>query len=468
MSKDINLTEGTVTEVLNDKVDIDFNNVPSNSVGFARCSTEVTNCITSVPNRIKYTLVDGVLTILKGSVAVVPYGTEDLTSQFPVGSTFLHGNMKVYDTSWDGSKFFVLAELQSDKQVSQSGTYELTVFMSANAGTIVNFSTGADASGDTIPTSVQDFYHTTLNTLKRYANGAEQSGQFLSFPIMRISMVDSLVTDVRDVANGAGYIASTIWVDKEVKGLIPNGRNEDGTLRNIEWTNDVLRVRNNTSANKSVLFTLRHPQDIYYNDYPLSMTPTSAISQDEYMPSGSASYLTKENIWRAYTGSNYYNMFWMSIGSFQTNTSGVISNFQLKQPFRAVDWNDVNPSMIDGVWTASSLTLASGATIPTTQQVIYSLADYLPNDGFDYEVMVYGVTNSASVSGSKIVLNVGSDIMPRVPICQSRGIQNQSAFDSGACTIPVGVKRQLNVGYGSTFAGEYNLSVTGYRRLGKN
>ena len=133
MSEDINLTEGTVTEVLNDKVDIDFNNVPSNSVGFARCSREITNCIIEAPQRIKYTLVNGVLTIKAGSVVTIPYGIEDLTSQFPVGSTFMNDNFKVYDTSWDGSKFFVLAELQDDKKVAQSGTYTaLTVYATIN------------------------------------------------------------------------------------------------------------------------------------------------------------------------------------------------------------------------------------------------------------------------------------------------------------------------------------------------
>lgn len=82
MSNDINLTEGAVTEVLNNKVDIDFQNVPSNSVGFARCSTEVTNCITEIPQRIKYTLENGTLTILAGSVVIVPYGVEDLLKHY--------------------------------------------------------------------------------------------------------------------------------------------------------------------------------------------------------------------------------------------------------------------------------------------------------------------------------------------------------------------------------------------------
>ena len=42
---------------------------------------KITNCLLEIPQRIKYTLVNGTLTIKAGTVVIVPYGVEDLTSQ---------------------------------------------------------------------------------------------------------------------------------------------------------------------------------------------------------------------------------------------------------------------------------------------------------------------------------------------------------------------------------------------------
>ena len=76
--------------------------------------SQITNCITEIPQRIKYTLESGTLTIKAGSVVIVPYGVEDLTNQCPIGLTFVHENFKVYDTQFTDGKFFVWAEVVSD------------------------------------------------------------------------------------------------------------------------------------------------------------------------------------------------------------------------------------------------------------------------------------------------------------------------------------------------------------------
>lgn len=280
---------------------------------------QITNCLLEVPQNIKLELADGVLTLKAGSKVVVPNG---------VG---------VFDE-------VVIAQDINYPTLSHATIPDRAVFLNASKNGLVGLTTVDTSSGATQPSSPRQshiWYDTTNNIVKQSSDTGSTWTTGLSLPICIGNYVkDSGFTSIDQVFNGIGYIGSTVWVDKGVKGLIPNGRNEDGTLRNVEWENDVFRVRNYTSANKSVIVSLRHPQDIYYNDYPLSITETSAISQDEYMPSGSASYLTEENIWRGHASSDYYNMFWMLIGSFQTNASGVISNFQPKLPFRAIDYND--------------------------------------------------------------------------------------------------------------------------------
>ena len=42
--------------------------------------SQITNCILELPQRIKYTLIDGILNILKGSVVIVPYEKKDNTA----------------------------------------------------------------------------------------------------------------------------------------------------------------------------------------------------------------------------------------------------------------------------------------------------------------------------------------------------------------------------------------------------
>ena len=435
--------QGGVKE-LEDKKNLCIEEIESSANSYDNLTNrQITNCITSIPNRIKYTLVDGVLTVLKGSVAVVPYGTEDLTSQFPVGSTFLHGNLKVYDTSWDGSKFFVLAELQSDKKVSQSGTYELTVFISANAGTIVSFSANADGSGDTIPTGTKDFYHTTLNTLKRYSNGAEQSGQFLSYPIMRISMVDSLVADVRDVANCAGYIDKTIWADKGVKGLIANGRNEDKTLKNTEFTTPEVHILNNTTQTGEYYLGFD-----YYS--------FQRVAKKEY-------YYDFENNYNKHANGVWTRAPFISC----TMTNGVVSNFEVVKPFRAVDWNDNNLPQVDGQWVYQNTLLLN--TDVVTKNVTLDLSSYLPKNNYNYEVLFSGYCYTPSTAKTYVQIRIYTDIIQAtVELGRVRCETGVVSHASGNAILPVGTDRKLYVLGDTAWSGNIVLHALGYRRIGKN
>jgi hypothetical protein len=141
-------------------------------------------------------------------------------------------------------------------------------------------------------------------------------------PLMQITQTDGVITSVDQVFNGFGYIGSTIFVDKGVKGLIPNGRNKDGTLNNIEFvTGKVLTRTFNTTENCV---------------FALSGTAISKTSLESY------AYKEIENF--NYSGSGTWNC--CAIGSF-TLTNGVISNFNTKLPFRAVDYNELKSYIVE-------------------------------------------------------------------------------------------------------------------------
>lgn len=285
---------------------------------------QITNCILETPQRIKYTLEDGTLTIKVGSIVIVPYGTKDLTADYPKGATFINDNFKVYDTQFEDGKFFVWVELVND--VSRNS------FIANSTESIVSYNFSMDIvtvgapghwlSGATKPTTTAFFYNTTTNLIEYYDNGTLSQYTSFAFPLLIVSASSGIATSIKQVFNGMGYIGSTVWVDKGVKGLIPNGRNEDGTLRNIEVTTDKISLDTALAS--------------YSNNgtIALALNPVRIAFCDD------VAYTYKEN------ENLNFNSDWgisdfMTFGQCTLN-AGKITNFGLQHPFRAVDWNEAS------------------------------------------------------------------------------------------------------------------------------
>lgn len=203
---------------------------------------QITNCILEVPQRIKYDLTDGTLTIKAGSVVIVPYGVEDLTTQYPKGVKFVNDDFKVYDTQFEDGKFFVWAELVNDIGLYFENSYTGANFLHLSLGSLngslftMRVSLSYSGSTDTLTeTDHHGFYNTDKNIMYEYNATTGKYTTIFTLPLLIIYGNGVQLYDrIEQVFNGMGYIGSTIWVDKGVKGLIPNGRNENGTLKNIE------------------------------------------------------------------------------------------------------------------------------------------------------------------------------------------------------------------------------------------
>lgn len=250
--------------------DNNTNNNPANSTGywtiFTGGDSQITNCLLEVPQRVQYTLAEGVLTILQGSVIMVPYGTTDLRSTITVGSTFINSGLKVVDRYWDStnSKFYVWAELQADlvRSATAGGSVaqrRAFVSFTSSSLSLANSANTASASSDAGATqNTVIFYNTTENLVKSKSSGTIQSN-VVSFPIM-ITESDATynVASVKQVFNGMGYIGSVIWADKDLHIVIPNGRNADGTLKNNDRTSTgvaTIDVSSYTSSNSYIRYT---------------------------------------------------------------------------------------------------------------------------------------------------------------------------------------------------------------------
>ena len=277
-------------------------------------TNQITNCITEIPQRIKLELKDGTLTLKAGSVLIEPNGS----------SVFEDENIKT-------DKTFNLADSTDGKYlVFRDDYFKVEKCVSGSTDSLAN-------------TAWHIWYDTENNLVKVITGTAGVVGHTTTLPFSLVTVANGAITSIDQVFNGFGYIGSTVWVDKGVKGLIPNGRNEDGTLNNIEVVSDNIKLQTHTST--------------YNSDIVIGLSVAKDVS---HLNVGAYSYDEVNN--RNYNLSNEWR--WCVVGT-ATRTDTKISNFQPKQPFRAVDYSD--KSKISGWGMPSNkyidLTLgASGTT----------------------------------------------------------------------------------------------------------
>ena len=126
-------------------------------------------------------------------------------------------------------------------------------------------------------------------------------------------------------------------------------------------------------------------------------------------------------------------------------------------------------SMVDGAWVNKYLAICSSVTI-SDSNVNYDLSDYLPNDGYNYEVIFAGNVTTTSTSGAYVNLYIKSSVITtNVGICGTRTRTTSAMTAVGSAMIPIGTNRVVTVGgLGTAGGGTYALNAVGYRRIGTN
>ena len=331
---------------------------------------KITNCLLEVPQRIKLELNDGVLTLKAGSQVIVPNGFEEdgVTPKF---DEVVVENDLTMTTSW--------------------GTAEkMAIFIRPDATSLYMVGLARSSSGTTAPTTTDTryWYDTDTNLVKDYRGGSYTGGN-RSFPIAICTKTsasnDNLLASIDQIFNGMGYIGSTVWVDKGIKGLIPNGRNEDGTLRNIEVTSDKLYLRTFTIQKASNVYCIFQPNN---TERPIGFVYLSNL----------VSNWEDINYIKDVDGTIYQGFMCATCNM----TNGVITSFNPKQPFRAVDYND--KSEISG-WSAPSskyinLTLNASNSTYTAPANGWVLFDKNTSSGKNIVLWNFTKTYGFSVSSS--------------------------------------------------------------------
>lgn len=199
----------------------------------------ITNCITEIPQDIKLELSDGTLRLKSGSCVYIPNGANN----------------------------FDALRISTDKSVQYSQNGQRFVHVNQYGYLAVLSGIAYAVSGETDPLAGQTYhtwYDTANNIINQYSADTAKPAYTVSLPIALVTISNGVISSIDRVFNGFGYIGSTIFALPGVKGLIPNGRNVDGTLKNIIMNNtSVKTVTKTSSATAKIVMTQSGTIDAY-------------------------------------------------------------------------------------------------------------------------------------------------------------------------------------------------------------
>lgn len=306
---------------------------------------QITNCLKEVPQNIKMELNNGLLTLKKGSIVIVPTGTIDRTSEYPVGARFLNDNLKVHHTQFVDGKFTVWAETTKDITYYEPTPTKVTdkylLYLRIDNCQLFRRA-GASQAGTSVPSGFNSvYYNLETNYCKTYYS-SNSTEYYSSLPLGRVSSntnATNNISKIDSVYNGFGEIGSFAWHDKGIKWLASDGKNEDGTLKNKEFTTKYFVGRNNTTA------TLDYWRIENFNNTEILMEMLVGHyfeQEDEPNATYSIWYKPSENIMRYKGNSNssWQKRYTIPVIKSTADINKNILTFEPKQTFRAVDYND--------------------------------------------------------------------------------------------------------------------------------
>lgn len=278
-----------IVSLLN-QANTDLSNLTDTGANIANWSNNVTNCITEIPQDINLGLNAGTLTLKAGSKVYFPNGSG------------------VFDTTT------IANDLTATNQ--NNGTY--MVFLTGPGGTLMLRNITLCYSGTTAPTPVQQYsaWYDTANNIMKYTGIYTTWSAGASLPIALVTVSGGEISSIDQVFNGFGYIGKTVFALPGVKGLSPDGRNADGTLKNNPVALQTVLTYTGSSTSDDVW--------LLHNTY--------------------IGHMRKQNL--KYDAENNVNI--NAYGAIQVlcpfassvTNAGVISNFKTKPAFHAVDYND--------------------------------------------------------------------------------------------------------------------------------
>lgn len=372
IKKDVNLPGKPTVDTASledDKAIVNVDFLKSNTMN----QSMITNCITEIPQDIKLELNNGTLTLKAGSKIYVPNGPNNFD------------------------------EVIIENDISAAWGYNDKRILCYKNGVFGGYPYEDMHSGTTAPSSSQwmTWYDTVNNVVKQTSDGGATWDSGWSLPFCYVTSGDGQFVSIDQVFNGFGYIGSTKYVLPGVKGLIPNGRNADGSLNNKEFTTSSVMIFTGGSTDSVIGFFNGTTTENYRAS---STTYNKELNRNIYTAGG------VELDMIPYT--NIYHQ-----------TAGKIDYCTFKKPFHAVDYNDTGFIANQAMPSHKYLALTIGAV---------ASAYTAPADG--YFVCV--------ISGAGYV-------ELQNPITEISSSTNVASGGWGRAFLPVSKGQQIIINYGN-------------------
>ena len=309
------------------------------------------------------------------------------------------------------------------------------------------------------PVNLSVWYDTSTNLVKRYVNSAWEVANY-TLPLGILNYTASGTPgSIQQVFNGFGYIGSSLWMDKGVRMLIPNYRNEDGTLKNRDFTTEKIYLG----------YT---PTDYTRENGKLIFLPNNETENVDIWTS--PKYDSVKNI--MVSGTNEYHLIILS-ESGNTVENGVIQSINIPQTV-SLEHNLVSLAHIqdlDGNWAYKNSVLCNQQMTTVLNEetdLNFDLSSYLPDDDNRYEIIVNGYIFVGPTEGSSLAVSCRNSQGFAANICGSRTLGTQSSITSaglstGSCLMVVEADRQLKIRYYATGSNGQlrSINIVGYRKV---
>lgn len=253
----------------------------------------ISNCILEIPQNIKVTLENNVLTLKAGSILTIPasvYTTVTTTQDF------------THDYTGYSDGRYVVVTKASGRDILEK--------------LIENCVSGAGAT-----TTSGLAYDTTANEIGYYlADGTKT--QICTYPFCIIDILNGVASFAKDsngndmIFNGAGFIGHHAFIYPNVKGLRAFGFNEDKTLKS--------QLQKTTALQ---LYELPNNRPETY----LYLAPANDLVMGAPVAMGYPKYVAKEN-W-CYCNTSSIASF-LPIVSFATDSNRIVTDFAIRQPYQ--------------------------------------------------------------------------------------------------------------------------------------
>lgn len=273
---------------------------------------------------------------------------------------------------------------------------------------------------------------------------------------------NKLTNCILSAPNGvATYSGLNITVKQGLKVLIPNGRNDDKTLKNIEYAFDNDTIFKNTATLNdriSGVFIIPSTGEVFL---PLARNIFSGLSANKSSLSVTMQtlyYATDENLWYEKTSSSDWEVInGILLGTCEIKSNNFISLFSY-QPVSLAKEQD-----LDGNWTPKFLEVTTATAI---NRYTYDLSNYLPNDGNIYEVSCRIFASRNDNIGTNSIISVTSSFygpVNNVLWCTVDGANFQQGGEAGQIIIDPDHKITYAISGYALHAAQLNLYA--YRKV---